>query len=182
LKKRLAEAETAFATRGNSMVRGPNSAFPAKSQGTLPIEDLLKRERKDPAYARLWRRIEMRTIQKQYGDVFAALNLPPDKLEKLRDLLFERLEAFQDAKEASEDAGLSNPESAKAVTQSQSEINGEIEALIGPDQYATFQQDARAGTLKSLITTGLGVDMELGGAPLTSEQVADAPYGASRIA
>jgi hypothetical protein len=154
----------------------PPSRKEGESAGTLLTsrvitEAIQEAERKDPAHARLWKKQCMRTIMNMYGDAIAALKLPPDKFGKLKDLLFEQLQATYDAMDAAKEAGLTAGESNQAAMQSRNEIDAEIKALLGADAFAQFQQDSMAGTFKSVINSGVGADMAVAGTPLTPEQL-----------
>jgi len=125
--------------------------------------------RKDPSYAWIWRKQQLRNVQRQYGDVIAAMKLPPDEVTKLRNLLVERETAQSDARETALQAGLSPGEVGVAVSQAKSDINDEIESLVGDDAYKLLLQQP-PGMFKIMISNSAGLDLEMAGIPLTPAQ------------
>jgi hypothetical protein len=125
--------------------------------------------RKDPAYAWIWRKQQLRNIQRQYGDAIAAMKLSPDETAKLRNLLLERVNSQTDAREAAQQAGLSLEEVNQAVSQAQSEVNDEIKSLIGDDDYKQLLLPP-SSMFKMLIGNTVGLDLEMAGSPLTPAQ------------
>jgi hypothetical protein len=130
--------------------------------------NLMSKMRTDPEYAPIWRKQQLRGIQQQFGDTFAAMKLPPEELAKLRELLVARNDAVMDANEAAQQAGLSPRETGMAVSQAQNEVNDEIKALIGTDGFQQLQQPS--GMYKKMIENSVGVDLAMAGAPLTPDQ------------
>jgi hypothetical protein len=127
--------------------------------------------RKDPAYAAIWRKQQLRSVQRQYGDALAALKLPPDQLAKLKDLLVARIDANLDASEAAQDEGLSGREVGLAIRDSISAVNDEIKGLIGDDAFSRLQTTPQTSMAKTMLENTVAVDLEGAGVPLTPDQL-----------
>jgi hypothetical protein len=132
----------------------------------------LSEMRKDPAYAAIWRKQQLRNIQRQYGDAFAALKLPPDQLAKLKDLLVTRNDANLDASEAAQEAGLTGRDVSLAIRNATNSVNDEIKALIGDDKFTQLQTTPQTSMAKTMLENTVAVDLEGAGQPLNSDQLA----------
>ncbi len=131
----------------------------------------LSEMRKDPAYAAIWRKQQLRNIQRQYGDAFAALKLPPDQLAKLKDLLVARNDANLDASEAAQEEGLAGRDVSLAIRNATNGVNDEIKALIGDDGFAQLQTTPQTSLAKTMLENTVAVDLEGAGLPLTPDQL-----------
>lgn len=147
----------------------PPAGPPAVQSARNPTDDM----KKVPAMADLLRKQERRTLFSRYGEVFAAMNLPPDQLAKLKNLVLDQQEAPTDARDAALRAGIQDgtPEMAKAQAQAASQVAKEVQALLGADGYAQFQQLAQESTMKRIIEGQVGLDLADAGAPLSAEQL-----------
>ena len=124
-----AAAEAKLAAAGSS----PAGASAADSCKQVHLRDLV-RDHPELEAARMI--ILRRDALRNLGDRLARLNLPPDKLAQLENLLVERTLAASDAAAAAHDAGLveGTAEYYKATVDAQKDVETEIDALIGKDQ------------------------------------------------
>ncbi|HZZ57853.1 MAG TPA: hypothetical protein VFE31_08475 [Opitutaceae bacterium] len=159
------ESARADAARKVASVRG--SAAASRSTGTFISFDAM---RKDPKYAALWRQIQARSIQRQYGGAIAAMKLTPDQERQLRALLMERDETAADARTAAAESGLSK-EASKACGDAINEVNAQIRGLIGDDQFAGLEGASRLENFALSLNFTVVPDLELAGTPLDSNQI-----------
>jgi hypothetical protein len=126
--------------------------------------------RKDPEYAALWHRQQLRNIQRQYAEIFAKMNLAPAELAKLKDLLVAREDARRDALDAGAAAGLTGRDLTLANTRAAAVVNNEIKDLIGAADFSLVRLSPQTDAYKSMIENGVGVDLNLAGSPLSPAQ------------
>jgi hypothetical protein len=128
----------------------------------------------DPAYAPLLRKQLLRNIRRTYLGGLAKLNLPREQRIKLEDLLLAREQASADAAAAAANFGISDSrEAAAASFAAQNEVSKEIQDLIGASGVAVLDQASSLYAQKTILETGVGVDLQADGIPLTSEQEND---------
>jgi hypothetical protein len=126
----------------------------------------------DPEFRKFVATRQRERSDELYGEVFRRLNLPPDKLEALKDLLVEKQQALGDASWAARDVGydLNNiPGNLKAVRYALGGINDEIKQLVGPEAYAElswFDESGGARAMVDRVATTLSYSAE----PLTPDQ------------
>jgi RNA polymerase sigma factor (sigma-70 family) len=174
LQGRLAAAEKALTASEQSLRENSIAArVPARMDGSAPNSPARNPDdrRKDPAFAAIWRKQQLRTIQQQYGYAFAAMNLPPDELARLKDLLLERTQARLDAADAGLAAGLTGAELATAERQAENSVTDEIKGFVGDAGYAQLAASLRASQFAPLIANTVAVDLSAAGVPLLPEQV-----------
>jgi RNA polymerase sigma factor (sigma-70 family) len=126
---------------------------------------------KDPEYAAVWRKRQLRTVLKQYGDALSGLNLPSEKLAKLKDLMVLETEIDEDAKDAASAAGLTGENLRKAVRQARNGVHEEIRALLGDQATTQLAREALAGPHKRQIEDTFAIDLKVSGIALSPEQV-----------
>lgn len=82
-------------------------------------------------------------LDQRYGALFRMLNLPPDQLERLKDLLVERQTAGVDVLAAARSQGLSNRENRAEIRSlleaTQAEVDESIRALLGESGYQRYE-------------------------------------------
>jgi hypothetical protein len=132
---------------------------------------------KDPAYAAAWRQQQLRTILKQYGDDLPALNLSPEKLARLKELMVLEREIEEDAKDAGHTAGLTGENLKTAVRQARSVVHAEIKALLGDTATEQLAREAMAKPYKPRIEDTFAIDLKAAGMPLSREQVTSLALG-----
>jgi hypothetical protein len=102
------------------------------------------------------------------ADLLSGLNLPPEKLAALKDLLIERDFAERDAREAAKSAGVNPNDAAASETE---KIDLRIQTMLGEADYPKYADamstETFRQTLESNPLVGSLVDA---GAPLTPEQ------------
>lgn len=155
---KAAMSEPAPATEG---MRKQKKAAPTVSFGE---------SMKDPVYAEAWRKQQRRNFENVFGDAFTALNLPPDKLVRLKELLLARREATGDAADAARTAGLTPVELREAVKQASSVWTNEIKGLVGENGYALLDRSEKAFPMKPIVESAFVVDLKAAGIPPSAEQ------------
>jgi hypothetical protein len=167
LKAKIADAAKARVAARRAMADARPAAPVRESNGLgFNADDM----RKDPAYAALWHKQQLRNVQREYGEAIAALKLPPDQVAKLRELLVGREEARADAREAGQAAGLTARDLNLATTQAAGAVNDEIKGVIGADAFQQLQTAPQTGGFKLMIENTVAIDLNGAGTPLTPDQ------------
>jgi hypothetical protein len=125
----------------------------------------------DPAFAPLLQKQTLRNIRRNYVDGISKLNLPPDKLKKLEELLVARAQAPIDALNAEHNLGITDSkEISKTQQYAVAEVNDNIEALIGTSGVATLDLSSQLHAERSMLDNGVAIDLQAAGTPLTADQ------------
>src|SRR5665213_204102 len=171
---RLAELDRKYAaaaaalTQGKATPKAADSIAAAAAKDpshvVIHMHDLI---RQYPEMEGIWRRQIRRGIITQYGAALADLNLSPDQLAKVKDLLVERQVSPNDAADAASQMGVQpgTPEMAKAMQQAGQAVEDEIKGLIGPDAYAALNNGNNSYMLQNA-----SVDMQDAGIALSPAQ------------
>ena len=161
-----AEKQLAQATAGSARSPAGNGDGAVR---TIHISDIVKDH---PEYAALAARDSRRNILRQYGDALAALNLPPEQLAKMRDLLVERELSTNDAQQAAEAAGLQRGTAAwrDAMQQATDSVEQEMTAVLGTDSHPVFQKLQNESGYLSQVQYTYAPDFADAGAPLNADQ------------
>jgi hypothetical protein len=126
-EKELAGLKQSAATAAGSAAGGedPNVL-------TIHLSEVI---RDHPEYSAIMARQTRRNVLRQYGAGLASLNLPPDQISKLKDLLVERDLSATDAQQAAAAAGLErgSPAWRDAIKQAATDVEHEMTALLGTD-------------------------------------------------
>ncbi len=85
---------------------------------------------KDPEFAAAWKLEQEARIDQRYGSLFAQLNLPPDKLAALRELLAERENAGREVFASAVAQGLNPREARDQLRELAGELEAEVDANI----------------------------------------------------
>jgi hypothetical protein len=102
---------------------------------------------------------------------WSSLKLPPDQIDKLKDLLVERQMNVGDARQAAMAAGLTpgTPEFAQAMADAQQTNSQGVAAILGPGGENTLaEMQARVGMQNYV--GNIAADFADAGAPLSSDQ------------
>jgi RNA polymerase sigma factor (sigma-70 family) len=164
-KARIAADEALRASKAAGPITASGSAG-RRNSAAPSLDDM----RKDPAFAALWRKQQLRAIQQRYGYAFSAMKLSPEALAKLKGLLVARIQARLDATEVGQEAGLTGRELSAAVRQAEGAVNGEIQDLVGNDGSAQLQASQLASQYEPLIASSVGIDLGSAGMPLAPDQ------------
>jgi len=151
----------------------PAKAAPDDADGmkTIHISDIIKEH---PEFAAVWAAQQRRNMLRQYGPALAKLNLPPDQLAKLKDLLVERDMSAMDAQQAAEAAGLKqgSPGWRDAMTQAAAAAEQDITNLMGTNGAQFLQRLQARANFENQVENTYSADFADGGAPLNPEQSA----------
>ncbi len=136
--------------------------------------DLTPYLRKDPDYARLHRLQILRMVDQMYGsDNLKALGLPPDEVAKVRELLAERIEAPEDARQIALEQGIgpNSRDMGRAINDALSQVNADIEAMVGPDALKMLNQLQGEAGYRGQIQYQIAPDMNAAGVGLNPSQI-----------
>jgi hypothetical protein len=112
-------------------------------------------------------------LDNRYAALFKALNLPAAQLDQLKDLLVQKQQAQQDARQAAMQQGL-NPRTdpqayQEAITAAQGPVDDQIKAALGDSGFAQYQQYQQTlperGTVSQIQQT-----LSYSSTPLTDDQ------------
>jgi hypothetical protein len=144
----------------------PNAALGDLASGLLSRMD-------DPEVRRLMTIEQKAAIGRRYAAFFHSLNLPPDQLEHLKDLLLEKQNAPMDVVMAASQQGINpmeNPAEFKQMVEaSQAEADAKIQADLGDANYAQFQAYQKTQAQRGVVNQ-LQSDLSYSDAPLTGPQ------------
>lgn len=128
-----------------------------------------------------------REMLEEAGDGLYALQLPPEKLEALKELLTERQLALADATQVAAAQGLA--QNSRAATEArrkvQEEHDGKLRALLGENGFTALQEQMAVQQHRRIVLDGCNVALaERGVPPLDAGQMLDcfrAHYAAQRV-
>lgn len=191
LQQQLATVKTAEALAEKQVAAEQARASSASAQGenantggatVVHLSDILKDH---PEYAALYAKQMRRNIDRMYGDTLNTLNLPPQQLSQLKDLLAERQMSDMDARRLASAAGLAqgSPAWQEAMKQASQDVDQQINAILGSSGNATLTQLQVRSGIQNQITYTYGPDFADAGVPLNAQQssglvraMADANY------
>jgi hypothetical protein len=169
-QQKLAAANTA-AKKAEDELTAQDRAASSQPTGGAANRRLISTSdiaREFPEYAELQKKQMRRSILHQYGDALATLNLPPDQLAQLKDLLAGRVFQNDDPRLAGLEPG--TPAYVQARREASQSISQQIDALIGPDGQRKLQNAAMLSTAQTQIANTYAPDFQDGGVPLSPEQ------------
>jgi hypothetical protein len=125
----------------------------------------------DPAFQRLAAIQQKAALDGQYGALFKALNLSPEKVEQLKNLLIQKQQAPVDALQAARDQGLNSDLHAvhEAIVAAQASAEDQIKGALGASGYAQYQQFNQTAPERSAVTQ-MQQALSYTATPLTDEQ------------
>ena len=94
-------------------------------------------------------------LEAQYAALFKNLNLPPEQIERLKNLLLDRRTTVQDVFAAAREQGInprSDPEAfRKLIADAQNDVNNNIKAALGDAGFAQLQQFEQTQPQRTLV-------------------------------
>ncbi len=163
LQKRVWDSEKHVKELEQKLAAGPaehSGAAPAASgrsfnrgatDGTGLAATMLSRL-SDPEAQRLMDKQTRAQIEQRYAALFAKLSLPPATLEQFKNLLVDRQNAAMDVLAVANDQGITDPQDFQKMVQStQADIDGQIAATIGNDDYAQLQNFQQMQAVQGLV-------------------------------
>lgn len=122
-------------------------------------------------FAKFRHRDQLRFVWTMYHDGIAALNLPGETQVQLLNLLRARNEAINDAADAAQKAGITDPKVSKRATDmAANSLNEEITALIGAPGLESLNDSLALRTQRMRVDRNVGADMAMDGVPLAPDQ------------
>jgi hypothetical protein len=93
----------------------------------------------NPEFNKLWTQQQKDRAKIAYADLFKRLNLTPDQADKFNSLLVERQMSALDILSAASAQGITGRNQiGTLLQQASSQIDGQIQSLLGPDGYAQY--------------------------------------------
>jgi hypothetical protein len=175
LQQQLAAAKEAETQAEKAVAQATAaSARPSAGNGdgnvrTIRLSEIAKDH---PEYAALIARETRRNILREYGDALADLNLPPEQVAKMKDLLVERELSINDAQQAAEAAGLQRGTAAwrAAMQQVTDSVAQEMTAVLGTDSRPIVDKLQNESGNLSQIQYTYAPDFADAGLPLNPDQ------------
>jgi hypothetical protein len=126
-----------------------------------------------PEAQRLLAMQQRSTLDSRYSALFRLLNLSPDQLEDLKDLLVEKRTAAADVLAAARTQGLNNRESRAEIRtlleDTQAEIDGQIRTLLGESGFQRYQDFEQTQAQRAVVSR-LEQRLSYSSLPLTPQQ------------
>lgn len=189
----LREAQVKTAKQIAQLVQGASAPQDPQGKGAngaareVHIGDIIKEH---PEYAAIFEKQIRRNVDRMYGSGLNTLNLPPDQLAQLKNLLVERQISSSDAEQAAASAGLErgSPAWQAAIQQATQDVQSQISSILGSNATSILAQlQARSG-IQSQVEYAYAPDFEDAGMPLSPDQtngliqaMADANYAGKDI-
>jgi len=182
-----AEKQIARLQDGQTAAAPPERTDARTKMITLHTSDIA---RDHPEYAAIVAWQNRRGTLQQLGPGLAKLNLPPEQLAKLKDLLVERQASANDAQQAAVAAGMppGSPGWQDAVKQAQAGVDQEITSVVGTDGSKFVNQLQLQANFTNTVQNSFAPDFEDAGVALSPDQtsalaraMADANYSGKDI-
>jgi len=134
----------------------------------IQVSDIIKDH---PEFAALYAKQVRRNLDRLYGGGLNTLNLPPDQLSRLKDLLAERQMSVVDAAQATAAAGLKpgSPEWLDAMKQASTTNESQITGILGDNADMTLAQLQARGAMQNQVSN-LSSEFTDAGVALTPDQ------------
>ncbi len=161
-----------------------NRAHPSGEPALVPAVDsqleIIRRQaqirhslaRTHPEYQRLSREVARRDLWRQYGRLYLALNLPPERVAQFERVMVEYDWQRVDLESAARVQGL--PDSAPPISKMLADIeinrNAALRQLLGPDQHAEYERFRHTAGIRFQITDWMAGALYETRAPLTGGQ------------
>jgi hypothetical protein len=162
--KMIAQLNGRIAQSQSAQPKAPN-----RNIQTIHMSDIVKDH---PEYAELHAKDVRHRIIYQYGASLLALNLPPDQLAKMKNLLVERQLSAADATEAAQENGLAqgSPEWRAAVEQATAGAAQDLNSIL--QSYANTSLSEFELVTSTRVSSGVNLGSEItdAGLPLTDAQ------------
>jgi len=128
----------------------------------------------NPDFARALVTQQKSALDLRYADLFRRLNLAPDQVDRLKDLLIERQSAAADVMAAAREQGVDGRENRDELRQlvqsTQADTEEAIRAFLGESGYNEYKTYEQTQPQRALVTQ-LETKLSYGGAPLQKAQM-----------
>jgi len=177
-KEALAKADKQRAPSQQGVSGAAATKAPARTaRKPVQISDIIKDH---PEFAKLYGKFTRRQLSTLYGEGLNSLNLPPQQLSRLKDLLTQRQMSVVDAIQTANLEGFSpgSAEWQQAMNQASLTDDQAIKDILGPDADATLtQMESNAGRAQAqpfMESQAKSVASEFAdaGVPITTDQSA----------
>jgi hypothetical protein len=163
-------AQAAAAKAAAAAARAPSANRNANGDpGVIHIGQVLKDH---PEYGPLYAKQVRRQINSMYGNTLSTLNLSPDQVGQLKNLLAEKQMSNIDAQGAAEAAGLQRgtAEWQDAMKQAAQNVEQQITGLLGPNADNLLAQAQVRNGYQNMVAFNYSPDFSDANAPLTADQ------------
>ncbi len=127
----------------------------------------------DPQFAKLMALQQKAMVDSRYAPLFKQLALTPAQLQQFQNLLAEKQSAARDVLAAAAQQGLNfrtdRAEVSQLISQSNSEIDSQIQSTLGPDAFAQYQTYEQTLPQRNTVTQ-LQQSLSYTSTPLTDAQ------------
>jgi hypothetical protein len=141
---------------------------------TAPQVAAVGPSRETPDHAKMRRELSRLKMIGRFADVFAALNITPEKRDALKDLLLEKYTTSADARNAAQQLGIQmdTHEMYAAVGAATAPADAAIKSLLSDDEYQSYSSLMDQHLVNSYRPDTLGASGSLidAGVPLTPDQ------------
>jgi len=126
----------------------------------------------DPQFGKLWADQEKTRVAAAFAPLIKRLNLTPDQATQFQNLMAERQASVMDAIAAARSEGVTDrAEMAGVIQQATSQVDSQLQALLGPDGYSQYQNYVQTQPQRNQVNQlQLGL-INSGNAPLQDYQV-----------
>jgi hypothetical protein len=140
--------------------RGPNFVH---------ISDII---RDHPEYMAMYQKQIRRNVDRMYGNGLNTLNLAPDQLAQLKNLLVERQMGDMDAQQAAQAQGLEpgSPAYQAAIQQASQDVEHQIASILGPNGDNLLAQLQMRTVIQNQFQNTYAPDFADAGMPLTPDR------------
>ncbi len=126
----------------------------------------------DPQFGKMWADQQKARAAAAFAPLLKTLNLSPDQANHFQSLMAERQMSVMDAIAAARSQGITDrAEMASVVQQATSQVDSQLQALLGPDGYNQYQNFVQTQPQRNQVNQlQLGL-ISSGNAPLQDSQV-----------
>lgn len=168
-------AESTSASSRPEVSATPAPSAPSAPRTTPPaanVSEAFGLAMDDPAFRALLAVAQKSRLSIFYSPLFAALNLPPDRLDQFEELLVDKQQSVGDANRAAQRTGVKQDAAYAGIPGAQRDIDADIQNLLGAEGYARYQNyEATRG--QRILVDQLQQSLSYTAAPLTDEQAGD---------
>jgi len=170
---RHAQEERSKQARILMVVREKSVARPSTASAkTGPKPDISERFEKEPAFQSALIAARRSLLAVRYGPLFAALKLPPEKIEKFVAIAIRREEQMMDINAVAKSKGFAreDPTIMQARGNIEQTTNSDLQELLGDADYSQYQDYHRSAGLRDILSGIAGGAVTVLREPLTAAQ------------
>ena len=168
LRARRTPATDAETAADPAATAGPGSGRFGRPNRANFLANLME----NPEFSKLWTSQQKARITNAFAPLIKNLNLTPEQATQFQGLLAERQMSMMDALASARSEGITGrAEVGGVVQQAASQIDGQIQALLGPDGYSQYQNFVQTQPQRNQVNQLQVGLIGSGNAPLQDYQV-----------